>query len=88
MQLLAEELLKRRIVTTVSAETVRRVLKNELKPWQKKCWCILERDHARFVSQMEDVLDVYAEPPEDDEPLICMDEASKQVLDDDCRRSR
>ena len=31
---------------------------------------------------MEDVLDVYAEPPLEDEPLICMDEASKQLLDD------
>jgi hypothetical protein len=31
---------------------------------------------------MEDVLDVYTEPPIEDEPLICMDEASKQLLDD------
>jgi DDE superfamily endonuclease len=29
---------------------------------------------------MEQVLDVYAEKPCDDEPLICMDEASKQLL--------
>lgn len=28
---------------------------------------------------MEDVLDLYAEPPDPDEPLICMDEASKQL---------
>lgn len=31
---------------------------------------------------MEDVLDVYAQPHSDDEPLICMDEASKQLLRD------
>lgn len=30
---------------------------------------------------MEEVLDVYAEPPDPHEPLICMDEASKQLLD-------
>jgi len=29
---------------------------------------------------MEEVLDVYAEKPDADEPLVCMDEASKQLL--------
>jgi len=29
---------------------------------------------------MEEVLDVYAEAPEEHEPLVCMDEASKQLL--------
>jgi len=29
---------------------------------------------------MEDILDVYTAPHTDDEPLICMDEASKQLL--------
>lgn len=28
---------------------------------------------------MEQVLDVYAKPPIDDEPLVCMDEASKEL---------
>lgn len=31
---------------------------------------------------MEEVLDEYAKPPTDDEPLVCMDEASKQLLRD------
>jgi hypothetical protein len=31
---------------------------------------------------MEAVLDAYATPPSDDEPLVCMDEASKQLLRD------
>src|SRR5207244_3638383 len=57
------------------------VKKNQLQPWRKKCWCIPERDHARFIAQMEDVLDLYHQSPADDEPLICMDEASKQLLD-------
>jgi len=43
-------------------------------------YCIPERDAARFVAQMEDVLDVYALPADDDEPLVCMDEAAKQLL--------
>jgi hypothetical protein len=51
-----------------------------LKPWRKaQSWCIPEADAARFVAQMEQVLDVYALPPSAREPLICMDEASKQL---------
>lgn len=76
--MLADELKSRRIVTQVSAETVRRVLKNELQPWRKQCWCIPERDRARFVAQMESVLDTYTAEYSHEQPLICMDEASKQ----------
>jgi hypothetical protein len=57
--------------------------KNELQPWRKKCWCIPERDHARFVAQMEDVLDLYVAEHSEEEPLIAMDEASKQLLRDE-----
>ena len=32
---------------------------------------------------MEDILDVYAAPHTDEEPLITMDEASKQLLEDE-----
>lgn len=35
---------------------------------------------ARFVCQMEEVLDLYMADHSADEPLICMDEASKQLL--------
>jgi hypothetical protein len=45
-----------------------------------KRYCIPERDAARFVAQMEEVLDAYAEPPRPEEPLVCMDEAAKQLL--------
>ena len=37
----------------------------ELKPWQKKMWCIPKVD-AEFVARMEDVLELYAEPPDRD----------------------
>jgi hypothetical protein len=47
-----------------------------------KRWCIPERDAARFVAQMEQVLDVYALPPDPRRPLVCMDEAAKQLLGD------
>jgi hypothetical protein len=47
-----------------------------------KRYCIAERDRARFVAQMEEVLDVYAAEPQEDCPLVCMDEAAKQLLGD------
>ena len=53
--------------------------KNTLQPWRKQRFCIPERDSARFVAQMEQVLDLYAKPQDDDEPLINMDEASKEL---------
>jgi hypothetical protein len=79
LSLLAEELVSRKVVTRICKETVRGVRgalkKNELQPWRVKRYCIPEKDAARFVAQMEDVLDVYAAPPDPDEPLVCMDEA-------------
>jgi hypothetical protein len=56
--------------------------KNQLQPWRKQCWCIPEKNRARFVAQLEDVLDVYTAAHTEEEPLICMDEASKQLLSD------
>jgi hypothetical protein len=47
-----------------------------------KRYCIPERDAARFVAQMEDVLDVYALAPEARRPVVAMDEAAKQLLGD------
>ena len=53
-----------------------------MKPWQTKQFCIPERDHARFVAHMEKVLDTYCEEYNEEYPLICMDEASKQIVSD------
>lgn len=54
-------------------------LKNEIKPWRKKMYCIPPKENAEFVCNMEDVLDVYKLPFDSDYPLICMDETSKQL---------
>lgn len=54
-----------------------------MQPWRKQCWCIPEKDRARFVAQREDVLDVYTANTYDERhPLVCRDEASKQLLAD------
>ena len=54
--------------------------KNELKPHLNKYWCIPPKENAPFVAAMEDVLDVYHRPYEESKPLVCLDEASKQLV--------
>jgi hypothetical protein len=38
-----------RPVDSISDETVRKTLKNALKPWLKDCWCISAKANADFV---------------------------------------
>ena len=81
LKLLAEQLVEREIVDSISTETVRKALKkNELKPWLKECWCIPPEGNASFVCAMEDVLEVYQRPSGENEVLVCMDETSKQQV--------
>jgi len=51
-----------------------------LKPWRAKQWCIPPNGSAEFVWKMEDVLEVYTRPYDADQPLVCMDETSKQQI--------
>ncbi len=43
-----------------------------------KSWCI-GKPSAQYVAKMEDVLDVYARPYDAKRPLVCLDEASKEL---------
>jgi len=43
-------------------------------------WCLPKEHDAEFVWRMEDVLDVYSRPYDPRFPVICMDEASKQLV--------
>jgi DDE superfamily endonuclease len=46
----------------------------------KKGWCLPEAPSGEFVAAMEDVLDVYHRPYDPQRPVVCMDEASKQLI--------
>jgi len=82
LALLADRVVACTEVESVSTETVRRRLKdNALKPWQKKMWCISKFD-ADFVAQMEHILDLYAEPYDPKRPVVCVDEAFKQLVEE------
>lgn len=68
-------------VENISHETVRQTLKkNELKPWLNKSWCIPPKENSDFVWRMEDVLDLYTKPHDEQYPMVCFDETSKQLI--------
>ena len=43
-------------------------------------WVIPSHNDATFVAAMEDVLEVYCRPHDPQRPVVCLDEASKQLL--------
>lgn len=80
MELLADEMVRLTSHESLSAETVRRrLVEKELKPWQKKMWCIPKVD-SEFVARMEDVLDLAAEPPDAKRPAVYFDETPRQLI--------
>lgn len=80
LQLLADEIVRLTEHDSVSDETIRRRLSElQLKPWQEKMWCIPKVD-AEFVARMEDVLALYAEPPDEHRPVVCFDETPRQLI--------
>jgi transposase len=80
LELLAGEMVRLTDHEELSSETVRRRLaKNYLKPWRKDMWCIPKVD-GEYVARMEDVLDLYAEMPDPQRPVVCFDESPTQLI--------
>ena len=82
LELLAGRMVELTEHDQISRETVRRRLhENELKPWQKRMWCIPKVD-AEYVERMEDVLELYGEEPDETMPVVCFDETPVQLIED------
>jgi transposase len=80
LELLADAMVKLTDHDSLSHETVRRRLaENGLKPWRRDMWCIPEVN-GEYVARMEDVLDLYAEAPDPERPVICFDETPVQLI--------
>src|SRR5580704_1398410 len=87
LDLLAGEMVKLTAHESLSRETVRRRLADaDLKPWRRKMWCIPQVD-ADYVARMKDVLDLYAEAPDPQRPVVCFDESPIQLIGE-ARRNR
>lgn len=81
LRLLADEIVVLGLAKTVCVETVRQALhKNDIKPWIVKAWCTPPQADAEFVWRMEDVLQTYMQPYNPRYPVVCFDEASKQLF--------
>ena len=80
LKLLANALIELIEHQSISRETIRRRLDdNDLKPWQKKMWCIAKID-GDYIARMEDLLDLYAEPHDPKRPVVCFDESPIQLI--------
>jgi transposase len=80
LKLLAGRMVELTEHAVLSRETVRRRLhENALKPWQRKMWCIAKVD-AEYVARMEDVLDLYAQEPKPNHPVVSFDESPVQLI--------
>jgi transposase len=80
LELLADVMVRLTPHESLSRETVRRRLgENDLKPWREKMWCIPQVD-GEYVARMEDVLDLYAEEPDPQRPVVCFDESPIQLI--------
>src|SRR4030081_259161 len=80
LELLADEMVRLTDHEELSSENVRRRLaENHLKPWRKDMWCIPKVD-GEYVARMEDVLDLYAEAPDPQRPVVCFDESPVQLI--------
>jgi Homeodomain-like domain len=84
IRLLADELVELEIVDAISYGTVRRTLKNEIKPWLKQQYCLPGEPSGEFVFPMEDVLEVYTRPYDPYRPHVCLDETSVQLVGETC----
>ncbi len=73
---IARQLVRDGVVSSISAETVRRILlSHRLKPWRQKMWLSpkVPRD-AAFAAQVQEICDLYTRPLRPDEVVLCADE--------------
>ncbi len=84
VRLLAEKAVERDLTSSVSHMTRQRIVKKECTPYLKNYWKISPKEHAACVAAMEDVLEVYHLPYDQDFPGVCMEESCKQLVGVKC----
>ena len=73
---IAPQLVRDRVVSKISPETVRQILRNHrLKPWRQKMSLSAKvpRD-AAFAAQVQEICDLYTRPLPGDEIVLCVHE--------------
>jgi hypothetical protein len=82
LRLLENKVVELHIVDKASDNTIGRILKNRLKPHLKEPWVIALEHNSTFIAALEEVLEVYQRPRDPQKPLVCLDEACKELLTD------
>ena len=82
MQLLEEQVVELKIVDRASDNTIGRTLKKTFSGRICRSNVIPPDANAAFVAGMEDVLEVYLRPRDADYPVVCVDETSKQLINE------
>lgn len=78
LRLLADKIMELGYIEAIRHVTLGERLKREPRPWQVKSWCI-DQPSARYVVQMDDVLDIYQRPYGPQRPVVRMDEKSTEL---------
>jgi transposase len=80
LSMLGDQLISLTELESISPETIRQRLKdNDLKPWQKKMWCIGKLD-AAYIARMEHILDLYAKAADSRRPVINFDSLLSMLM--------
>jgi hypothetical protein len=80
LALLADAMVALTAHERISRQTIaRRLADNDLKPWQRKMWCVPRID-AEYVARMEDVLEQYTTSPAPGTAVVCLDETPRQLV--------
>src|SRR5947208_2735122 len=58
--------------------------KNDIEPWIVATWCVPPKADAEYVWRMEDVIQTYLLPYDPRYPVVCFDEACKQLFGEVC----
>jgi transposase len=83
LDLILEECEERSLIEgSISREAIRLILdEHDLKPWLEKMWCI-PKLNQEYIDRMENVLDVYALPYDENRPVLCVDEKPVALFSD------
>ena len=79
LRLLASKVVELGILESISDHGIGDLLKNNIKPWLQKQWCIAAPS-AEYAQRMEDVLEVYQRPYDEKRPVVCLDETNRQLI--------
>jgi transposase len=83
LDLIVDECQNRNLIDkNISKEQIRIILQeHKLKPWQEKMWCVGEINNE-YIERMENILDVYARPHNEKNPVVCVDEKPVPLMGD------